>query len=114
VDDLCTAYAVEWPIPPDADSRVVPAWSVLPDEADLLGMPFPTYLEWAGTEAGHAWLTRLRIKWAVEHAARARDLAAARSPDREPSEAEWRAQGWRGGRADPAETTIFDDEGTAA
>lgn len=103
---MCTAYGVEWPIPPSADGpQWVPGWAVADDEAELLRMTLPAYLEWSATEQGQWWLPRLRLKWTIVAEARRLEYA-----DREHGDGD----GWRGGRCDPHEFSIFDDDDDAA
>ena len=104
---LCTSYAVDWPLPPDPDARIVPGWAAAEDEARHLQMPLPAYLDWAATAEGQRWLERLRIKWAIRAEAERRE-AAERAAGHD--DAAWQARGWRGGRCDPHEFSIFADE----
>ncbi len=72
-------------------------------------MDIPRFLAWMHHGEGVWWLPRLRAKWQIEAAAeRARR-------DGDATEAEARVpKHWRGGRCDPAETTIWADDGAEA
>jgi len=92
---------VDWPIPPAADAKRVPGWAVVAAEAELLAIPLPHFLRWAGTPAGRWWLTRLRLKWAITAAAEA---AEAQFRQEQAEDAAWHARGWRGGHTEPLGT----------
>lgn len=65
---------------------------------------------WCWRGDGTWWLGRATVKWAIEDEARRR----AQSETRPRSEADWAARGFTGGRVDPHESAIFEDEGAAA
>lgn len=87
-----------WPLPAHPDARRVPAWAVVEDEATLLNMPLPAYLEWARSRDGAWWLTRLRLKWRIKAAW---ELQERERAEDDAEDAAWRARGWRGGRTEP-------------
>lgn len=71
-------------------------------------MDIPRFLAWLHHGEGAWWLPRLRVKWAIEDAAEQARQAEHDGPEaRVPSH-------WRGGRADPEETTIWADTDVAA
>lgn len=80
------------------------------DYADKLRMTIPDLLAWCEHGEGAWWLSRLTVKWAIQAEARQQDAA-----DREAGqdEATWRAKGYRGGRCDPHEFSVFADEEVA-
>jgi hypothetical protein len=97
-------------LPEDADAKRVPWWWAFEDFAEKLQMSVPALLAWCQHGEGNWWLGMLQVKWAIQAAARRRD-----DEDREAGrdDASWQAKGYRGGRCDPREFAIFDDEEAA-
>ena len=88
-------------------------WQTYEDSRHLPHMSIRDVLAWRETADGTWYLARLRVGWLLE--AWAQELCASRAPQK--SEAQWQAEGWRGGRVsaeDMAACAIFDDEGEAA
>lgn len=89
---------MEWPLPPDPNARLVPGWSILDDEAKMLGTAFPAHLRWLRSREGQWWMPRLRAKWSILAAIREREQTEA---EQRAEDARWQQQGWHGGRTAP-------------
>jgi hypothetical protein len=77
----------------------VPWWAAYEDYAERLRMTIPELLAWCRYGEGEWWLSRLKVKWQMQAAAREQARAERQT---EAEEAQWRAQGWRGGKTAPA------------